>query len=425
MARRLLLLLTFVLLTALLIPSDTLAAPLRAPVVRTLDGSGGLNVGIGPSLVLDAYQRPVIAYSDTSGTALKLAYCDDPECSTWVANKVDDAGTGSYASLQLTSAGLPVISYRRGNNLYLAMCATPACEPGSVTVKTLDNRTGGTVGGYTSLQLDANERPILSYSRTAGTNVGLWVAYCSDADCASVTLNRVGDTAGVNYTSMKLNSSGNPVIAYEAASNVRLVTCTAPDCGTFNAFQIIDTGGQNGGDISLQLDASGLPRAVYYNGDSNEIRLLLCSTAACTSGNRSLVSLPDTSLSNATSLVLDGSGNPVFTYGDLRSTANQLKLTRCSDASCSASLTTVLDPVRTFSTSLALDCAGNPVVAYYAAIAQDLKLYVDDSSGCAPVPPTPGGSSGNADGSGSSVSQSANTPMLPVASPACSWAACW
>lgn len=83
-------------------PSSALAAPLLAAVRRTIDGAAGQGVGYGSSVQLDAYQRPVIAYTDLAGTALKLAYCNNPVCSTWVTNKVDDAGTGNHPSLRLT-----------------------------------------------------------------------------------------------------------------------------------------------------------------------------------------------------------------------------------------------------------------------------------------------------------------------------------
>lgn len=106
--------------------SSASAAPLFAPVRLNLDSSG--NVGNNPWLALDAYQRPVIAYTDTTGTALKLVYCDNPVCSSRTINVVDDTDTGNSAVLQLNAEGLPVISYHRGGRMYIAFCSTPTCD---------------------------------------------------------------------------------------------------------------------------------------------------------------------------------------------------------------------------------------------------------------------------------------------------------
>lgn len=326
---------------------------------------------------------------DMAGTALKLAYCDNPVCSTWVTNKVDDVDTGEHPSLQLTTEGLPVIAYQRSGMLYVAFCGTPACEPGTTTVKTLDSRVGINAA-HTSMQLDTNGRPIASYSRPASSGFGgMWVAYCNDADCDSVSLNQVEGSAATTYTSLKLNSSGNPVIAYSATVGARLVVCTAPDCSTLDPFVALHATTTTGHYISLQLDTSDRPRAVFF-WNSGGIRMALCSDAACSSV--STVTFSGTNTTANTSLALDNSGRPVFTSanpGD--ASGNQLRLTRCANATCGGSPTSsTLESARIFRSSLVLDCANNPVVAYHRNIlspnTNELRLYVDDSSACATSP---------------------------------------
>lgn len=358
--------------------STALAAPLHALVRTTLDGSGGLDVGNVPSLTLDGYSRPVIAYTDVSGTALKVAYCDDPTCSGFTLNKVDDADSGYYASIKLDANGLPVISYQREFNLYIAFCSTPACDPGTVTIKGLD--TSGRVSGYTSMQLDSAGRPIVSYSRSSGGGTGgLWVAHCNDTQCDSVTLTHTDSTAGTSYTSMQLNSSGNPVIAYAAVPNVRFLTCTAPDCSTVTGRRTFDGGSLYGQYISLELNASGLARAIYYNNGVG-VRYLECTNASCST--RNITTLTGTTF---TSLALNSSGVPVFTTSTTNS-PYQLRLFRCGDAACSSTTSSTLDTVRTFNSSLVLDCDDNPVVAYYNFADQDLKVAMDDASSCGSSP---------------------------------------
>ncbi|MCI0855594.1 MAG: hypothetical protein J4N98_02810 [Chloroflexi bacterium] len=361
------------------------------------------------ALVLDASGNPVVSYSGpTPSSRLRLLHCGDPNCAsaqkpatppatptptaTQVPNNnsitTPDTGflTGWFASLELDASGNPVVSYvfdwLGDQDLSILHCDDPACDGVGESITLPDTSTAGS---WTSLELDASGNPVVAYHSVSS---GLKVLHCDDPACDgvgdSVTSPLTGST-GESPNSLVLDAAGLPVISYRDQSNMelRLLYCDDPNCaGGGESISVLASGDVNDG--SLALDANGYPVVSYYDYGNGDLKLLHCDDPVCDGVGESLTS-PDTlgDVGEGPSLVLDGSGNPVVSYYDV--TNHALKVLHCDDPNCDGAGDSVTTPDNSkYSsgdiTSLALDASGNPVVAYTDGFPEGILkvLHCDD-----------------------------------------------
>lgn len=346
--------------------------------IQTVDSAG--TVGWYSSLALDSSGRPVISYYDATNLDLKLVHCGDATCSSGnTIRTVDSEGdVGWHTSLALDSNGNPVVSYYDETNkdLKLVRCGNATCSSGNA-IHTVDS--AGDVGWDTSLALDSNDNPVISYRDFS--NDSLKLVHCGTPTCSSgnsiQTLDGDRDN-NVGYdTSLALDSNGNPVVAYYDNTNVdlKLVRCGNATCSSGNTIQIVDGPDEVGINPALALDSNDYPVISYWDESNVNLKFVHCGDATCSSGNvfQTLDSSSHSGLNS--SLALDSRGNPVISY--LASTNNALKLVYCGDATCSGGNTSqIVDTTgdQSDKTSLALDSSGHPVISYFDFNNGDLKL---------------------------------------------------
>jgi hypothetical protein len=354
----------------------------------------GNDVGQHTSMVLDGSGKPVISYYDATNGNLKVKHCYDTTCLSGMYLAAPDQGgdVGQYTSLVLDSNGYPVISYYdvTNGNLKVLHCDGPNCFGGSVN----SPDTGGTgdVGRYTSLVLDGAGKPVVSYYDA--TNGNLKLLHCDDANCAgdeSAHITSPATTGDVGqYTSLRLDG-GNPVVSYYDATNgdLKLLRCGDGSCSGDVIITSLDTGGNVGAYTSLALDG-GKPVVSYYDVTNHYLKVLKCNDANCDpdvpegSGAESIES-PDTAgaVGAYTSLALDGSGYPVVSYYDLDN--GNLKVMHCNDANCAGANENIASPdtmgdVGQY-TSVAV-AGGNPAVSYYDVDHATLKMLRCGNASC-------------------------------------------
>ncbi len=319
---------------------DDRACPTLPNYISNVDNSNTTSA-LNLSPQLDSSGYPVIAINDGSTQLdLELIHCTDANCSgTKNFASIDSAGdVGRTPSMVLDSSGYPVIAYHdnTNNDLKLVHCGDANCSAGN-TINTVDST--GDVGDWPSLKLDSSGYPVIAYDDNGSGDLKL--VHCNDANCSGgdesiVTVESTNDVG--NNPSLQLDSSGYPVIAHTDVTNndLRLINCNDANCsGSDETATNVDSSGTTGYYPSLVLDSSGYPVIAHYYGSAFNIRLTHCSTANCSAKTSNHVL---TSYDNGyawPTLILNASGYPVILHTSLAHWTNVL--TTCNDANCSGS----------------------------------------------------------------------------------------
>ena len=362
-----------ILLAGLVIPA------LAATTTTTVDSAG--DVGRDTSLALNSLGLPIISYHDATNDDLKIAICENPTCTNRTITVVDGVGTyvGAFTSLALNSSDFPVISYYdvNHNDLKIAICGSPTCSTSNV-ISVIDNGPGEE-GWYTSLELDNNDFPVISYFDA--TNQDLKLAICSDSTCATRVVSVIDSTGDVGrFTSLTLSDTNFPVISYYDLTNgnLKIAICNDTICSS-KTITTLDSLGDVGRYSSVELSSSKRPIVSYTDSSNGNLKLAICGDVTCSSGN--IIITVDDSAGNVgyfTSLDLNDNDFPVISYYD--SSNSNLKLALCGDTTCSANnkiLTTIDNPgLIGFFTSLLLNNNRTPIISYFDNTNSDLKLAI-------------------------------------------------
>ena len=254
-------------------------------VLRIVDSNG--DVGGWTSLAFTVNGAPVISYAGDQG--LKIAICNDLQCAFPIIRLLD-TGNVQGTSLALTSFNstlggqLAVVSYFDAvhGDLKYARCFDVNCS--IFTNITIDS--AGEVGSYSSLALRSpDNRPFISYFDYTARD--LKVATCNSTSCSSF-VTRTLDSDGITgaYTSVSLDSAGNPIIGYATDTTVKIAVCSDSECATTPAIRVL--GGNKVDSLTYTSMALRAPEVgeepvfAYVNGTaSTSLRVLSCSDAAC------------------------------------------------------------------------------------------------------------------------------------------------
>jgi hypothetical protein len=336
----------------------------------------------------------------------------------WLTPILDSMGdVGQYSSIVLNSLGNPVISYYDGTksppgtpnsagngDLKLVVCGNPTCSSGN-TITTVDRGTTiytDDVGKYNSLVLDRRGFPVISYLDRGN---GLMLARCSNATCTSKSIREVTILTNIIDTSLVLDGSGYPVIAFTTetfnATGTRstafsLIRCGREDCSIVNFSKLVEAGEY----VSLALNRNDAPVISYYDARGGDLKVANCDRDRdCTTKSIQIVDSTG-DVGQYSSLVLvpvrDPRGQvtgqrPLVSYYDV--TNGDLKVAYCGDDFCSrGNAIQTLDSAGDVGqyTSLKWELGSDPTISYYNATNKDLKLVTcDPGSPYAQIPTTP------------------------------------
>lgn len=299
--------------------------------VQRPDGSGPY--GYWTTIALDSSNNPQMAFRDgSSGGNLRYLRWTGV---TWAKETVDTGfdNNGGHCSIALTSEGAPRISYfKTGFGLRFAT------KTGSWTSTTIDS----TGGQYTSLKIDLSGQVHISYFASNSLKYAKW-----DGIRWTTTTIDGGGVVGM-WTSLALDSDGNPFISYYDSTNGDLKM--AQWSGTAWSTQTVVSAGTVGNYTSIKLDSINHPFISFIAGTSVKL--------AHWDGSSWVIETVATTGAAYTSLAFDIYGNPVLSY---KANNNSLRLASRSGSVWSES---VVDPSYGDFPSLAIGSDGTAHIAY-------------------------------------------------------------
>lgn len=312
--------------------------------VSTLDSGG--TVGEFSSITLGADGLGLISYWDATHLSLKVAHCDDVECSS-ASTATLDGTVGAATSITLGADGLGLISYATSGGLKAAHCDDDACS--SATVSLL---TSGSVGD-TSIALGADGVGIIAYRDvTAGA---VKIAHCNDVACSAASTSTL--SSGAQAPSIALGADGLAVISFDTPLGLQVAHCDNAVCTTFSVNSIDSAAGASD-TSSITIGVDGLPLVGYYVPGPAQFKVAHCDDPACSTSTTTNI-VPSGNITSSLTLGTDGLGLiAVFDHD-----TDILKLAHCHDVACSAaSLFTLALNARGGSITLGTD--GLPLISY-------------------------------------------------------------
>ena len=341
--------------------------------VETVDSAA--DVGQHSSMALDSNDNPHISYYDADSGDLKYAHWDG---ANWSSETVDSTGddVGQYSSIALDNDNNPHISYYDADSGDLKY----AYWTGAVWTRTTVDTTGD-VGQYSSIALDSKDNPHISYYNAGNTIL----KYACDkdgngdfSDTGEIILADYEGNVG-EYTSIAVDSDDNPHISYYDSGNTALkYACDKDGDGDFsNAGEIITV--NNAGDVgtytSIAIDSSNSPHFTYYDKNYKALKYACDKNGnGDFSDNHDILTIDigaDIDVGHYSSLALDSNDHPHISYYDFSN--GDLKYAHWDGENWSSeTVDSAGDDVGQF-TSIAIDSNGYPHVSYYDVSNGNLK----------------------------------------------------
>lgn len=305
--------------------------------------------------------------------------------------------------------------------LYVLMCAILLAAPSNsaralTTVVTIDDTDGEQLGIFSSLKLNSSDYPVIAYWEYGDGD--LKIAVCSDVDCAaSPAIKTLDSNTGSSNIygpiSMALTDNNYSRISYYAYGSRDLRVAACSNCITSNSVYTVDSAGDVGKGNAIALTAAGIPVISYYDDTNNQLKVAVCDHYTCSGVQAITVVDSFSDIDGDTSIVLNSSGFPVISYYDAGN--DDLMLAICSDATCTGKTITIVDGVGNvgYTSSIRLSSQGYPVIAYRDSTNTSLKLAICSDALCVNKTLT---TVDNAEDDGGSLSLALKSNDFPVIS---------
>ncbi|HET9887426.1 MAG TPA: T9SS type A sorting domain-containing protein, partial [bacterium] len=197
----------------------------------------------------------------------------------WIHEVVDQA-EGAYTSLALDASGNPCISYitsdgDEGNGGIGMAKVKFARKEGGIWTKEVVCEVGPNAGSHTSLAIDSNGNPHISYASRDQDNVDHVMYARKSGDIWSTEI--VGGF-GIE-TSIDLDAQDQPWISYRDGTASSILKLATKQYGSWT-IQTVDSNAPAGVSASMMLDSQDLPWIGYSSPSVGDIRVAIPNVGA-------------------------------------------------------------------------------------------------------------------------------------------------
>ena len=274
-----------------------------------IDNAAGQYIGRYTSIDVDSNDKVHISYGNLNSWDLKYA---TNVAGSWSRSTIDDGGSngqaGMYSSLEIDSNDVIHVSYW-ARNMDLKHATKSASSGGTWSDYTVE--WGSITGEWTSIALDSNNKPWISY--VSETWDRLELAHKSGSSTTTwgdSTVDSGGNGEIDNGTSIAIDSNDAKHIVYYDDENGDLKYADKNTHTNLWQNNVVDSSGDVGKFPSLAIDSQDNLHVAYYDNGNQQLKY------AFNDGSSWNISTLDTSGGMHPSVTIDSNDNIYISYYD-------------------------------------------------------------------------------------------------------------
>ena len=301
------------------------------PVGGAISAVGGMTDSFKPSLALDSGSNPVVAFQEDNGSVNNI-YVFRYTAGTWQpvggALSAVAGGTGAYEpSLAIDSLGNPVVAWREQNPntsfVYVRRFVAGVWQPVGGALSAV---TGTTDTIEPSLKLDGSGNPIVAWQESDGVDSNIYVyRYAGTWQSVGGALSGSSVAGSSAFSpSLDLDSAFNPVVAWRESNgtgtpeDVYVYKLVAGIWQAIGAALSAVTGATNVGNPYLVLDSANKPVVAWDElaGASNNVYIKRWSGTVWQAVGGKLSAVGNNTDAFEPAITLDSSNNPIAAWSE-------------------------------------------------------------------------------------------------------------
>ena len=185
------------------------------------------------------------------------------------------------------------------------------------------------------MQLDANGIATIAYFQPDSSTIN--IARCSDTSCTQAQVTSpISITTGTSWPALRLNPSGNPVVAFHNNGRIDVLRCNDPAC--LPGGDTINTASNEANLIgypALALSEAGLP-TIAYVGPVARVRVVRCTTRSCSDATPPVAPSPNTQTASVPVIEMGVLDRPIIAHTEWNGEGQptDLRIVSCSSPEC-------------------------------------------------------------------------------------------